>query len=109
MSNLNIEEISFQIIAAVGTARSLFIEAIQEAKEGNFDAAQEKIKEGHKTFKGGHDAHFSLITQEADPDQPAVPFNIILMHAEDQLMSAEAFGILADNFIDVYKKLHKEK
>ena len=30
---------------------------------------------------------------------------MILMHAEDQLMSAEAFRILADEFIALYKKI----
>lgn len=31
---------------------------------------------------------------------------MILMHAEDQLMSAEAFRILADEFIELYKKIN---
>ena len=30
---------------------------------------------------------------------------MLLMHAEDQLMSAEAFRILADEFITLYKKM----
>ncbi len=28
------------------------------------------------------------------------------MHAEDQLMSAETFRVLAEEFIDVYKKMN---
>ena len=32
-------------------------------------------------------------------------FALILMHAEDQLMSAEAFGILARKIVNVYKKM----
>ena len=35
------ELISFQIISAVGTARSMYVEAIQEAKKGNIQAAKE--------------------------------------------------------------------
>jgi cellobiose PTS system EIIA component len=34
------ELISFQIISAVGTARSYYIEAIQVAKTGDFEACQ---------------------------------------------------------------------
>ena len=30
---------------------------------------------------------------------------LILMHAEDQLMSAETFRVLAVEFIEVYKKM----
>lgn len=102
---MNIEEISFKIIASVGAARSLYIEAINEAKKGNYDLAKVKIKEGHDFFSQGHHAHFELISQEADESQPNIEFNLILMHAEDQLMSAEAFGILAEQFIDVYKRI----
>ena len=31
--------------------------------------------------------------------------DILMTHAEDQLMSAEAFGILASRFVDLYEKL----
>jgi PTS system cellobiose-specific IIA component len=30
---------------------------------------------------------------------------LLLTHAEDQLMSAESFGILAEKFLAVYKKI----
>ena len=41
-----LELICFEIISSVGMARSLYIEAIQEAKAGNFEQAQELIKHG---------------------------------------------------------------
>ena len=31
---------------------------------------------------------------------------LLLIHAEDQLMSAEGFRIIAEEFIDVYKRLN---
>ena len=104
----NIEQVSFEIISTVGMARSLFIEAIHCAKEQDFKQAQEKIEEGQTYFIQGHHAHFGLIQQEADQTQEPIQINLILMHAEDQLMSAEAFGILAQEFIDMYKLLHKK-
>ncbi|MBQ1914169.1 MAG: PTS lactose/cellobiose transporter subunit IIA, partial [Selenomonadaceae bacterium] len=33
------------------------------------------------------------------------PLPLLIIHAEDQLMSAEAFKILAQEFIDVYKRV----
>ncbi|MFR6523911.1 MAG: PTS lactose/cellobiose transporter subunit IIA, partial [Lachnospiraceae bacterium] len=33
---------------------------------------------------------------------------MLLMHAEDQLMSAEAFRILADEFITLYKRIDEK-
>ncbi len=51
-----LELICFEIISSVGMARSLYIEAIQEAKAGNFEQAQELIKQGDESFTEGH--HF---------------------------------------------------
>ena len=98
-----LELISFQIISAVGTARSMYIEAIQKAKEGDFEGAKELIAQGEEVFTQGHHAHAELIQKEANGEK--TEFALLLMHAEDQLMSAEAFGILATEFVDVYKKL----
>ncbi|MBC1480327.1 PTS lactose/cellobiose transporter subunit IIA [Listeria seeligeri] len=98
-----VELISFQIISSVGTARSCYIEAIQLAKENNTKEAYNKLKEGETYFNEGHHAHSQLIQQEAAGGR--IEFSIILMHAEDQLMSAEAFRIIAEEFIEVYKKM----
>ena len=34
-----------------------------------------------------------------------IEFSLILIHAEDQLMQAETFRVIAEDFIDVYEKL----
>ena len=59
------EEACFQIIASVGTAKSLFIEAIGQAKAGKFDEARASIEEGDKIFVEGHGVHLSLLQQDA--------------------------------------------
>ena len=100
-----LELICFQIISTVGTARSLYIEAIQEAKAGNIEKARELVEEGEKVFVEGHKAHAGLIQQEASGEK--VEVQLLLMHAEDQLMSAEAFKIIANEFIDLYEKIYK--
>lgn len=96
---------SFQIIAAVGMARSSYIEAIQEAKEGHFDRSRELVEEGNQSFLGGHDAHTELVQNEAAGER--TDMCLMLTHAEDQLMSAEGFGILAGEFIELYERLEK--
>lgn len=100
-----IELICFQIISTVGNARSLYIEAIQAAKVGDFEKAEELIKEGEASFTEGHAAHGKLIQQEASGE--ATTMTLLLTHAEDQLMSAEAFGILSREFVDLYKEIKK--
>ena len=100
-----LELIAFQIISAVGGARSCFIEAIQMAKINDFEKAEELLSEGDELFKQGHHAHAKLIQEEASGKSEGV--NLLLIHAEDQLMSAEAFRIIAGEFIDVYKKIEE--
>ena len=99
------EMAAFQIIASVGTARSLYIQAIDLASEGKFDEARAAIAEGVEAFNGGHAAHGELLTKFANGELP--PMDILMTHAEDQLMSAEAFGILAEKFITLYEKVNK--
>lgn len=102
-----LELAAFQIIATVGTARSLYVEAIDLASEGKFEEARAKIKEGQEAFNGGHGAHGQLLTKMANGELP--PMDLLLTHAEDQLMSAEAFGILAEKFITLYEKMYAMK
>ena len=103
MENMeNLEMAAMQIISNVGTARSSYIEAIQEAKKGNYDRALEIIKEGDEFFAEGHDAHLKLLQEEAQGKSVVM---LLILHAEDQLMSAEGFKIIATELIDVYKRL----
>lgn len=95
------EAISLQIISSVGTARSCYIEAIHAARDGDCERAVQLVDDGRKAFLVGHEAHFKLI-QTAVSMNDSAP-SLILVHAEDQLMSAEAFGILAEEFISVYR------
>lgn len=101
------ELVAFQIIASVGSARSCYIEAIQEAKKGNFAGAEELMAQGDQDFAAGHHAHAGLITKEAN--QETIDLKLLLMHAEDQLMSAEGFKYIAQEFIDVYHRFEAEK
>lgn len=97
----------FQIITYVGTARSCYVNAIQSAKAGKFEEAADLIKQGDEAFVQGHDGHQDLLTKEMNNELESV--GILVLHAEDQLMSAEGFKIIAEEFIDLYKKLEGEK
>lgn len=100
-----LEQIAFEIISTVGTARSCYIEAIQKAKEGKWDEINELFTMGTEAFNEGHNAHLRLLTKEAEGKSESV--NLLLLHAEDQLMSAEGFKIIAEEFIDVYKRMER--
>lgn len=97
------ETACFGIITYVGTARSCFINAIQYAKKGDFQEADAQILQGDEAYTQGHHIHADLLTLDANGKLDES--GLILMHAEDQLMSAETFRVMAEEFIEVYKKL----
>lgn len=100
-----LEMICFQIISNVGAARSSYIEGIRKAKEGDFEGAAGCIADGQEQFLKGHEAHFQLLQMEAKGTP--VASSPILVHAEDQLMSAEGFKIIAEEMIDNYRRIDR--
>ncbi|MEG0469900.1 PTS lactose/cellobiose transporter subunit IIA [Amedibacillus sp. YH-ame10] len=92
-----------EIISSVGQARNSYIQAIQEAKSHNYEMCNTLVRQGNEMYAKGHRIHQQLIQQEAGGEK--VELNILLTHAQDQLMSAECFKILCDEFMDLYRRL----
>lgn len=99
-----IELIAFDIISNVGMAKSLAIEALRDVREGKYDEAEKKMNEVSEYLVKGHHAHTSLIQKEAAGEK--VEFSLIIMHAEDQMMSAETIKSLVEEMIEMFKQLN---
>jgi len=93
----------FNIISNVGTARSNFIEAIRASRKGNVKEAEELMAEGKKAYSMGHEVHMELLQMEGT-ENAAKP-TLLLIHAEDLMMSAETFSILSEEFIALQKDM----
>ena len=98
-----LELVAFEIISNVGMAKSLAMEAIREAREDNYEEAEKKIVEAKDFLVQGHHAHAGLISKEANGEK--LEFSLIIMHAEDQLISAETIKDLAIELIEMNKKI----
>ncbi len=101
-----IELISTQIIATAGEAKSLYIEAIELAKNRDFVSSSKKIEEGDECFLQCHQVHAQLIQKDA---QTGVTPNILLIHAEDQMASCETIKVLAEQIIYDQKQIQEIK
>ena len=98
------ESLPFSVIANVGSARSMYIEAIHLARNGAIKEARERMKEGELLFVEGHGSHLKMFGEELSvEDLRYIP---LLMHAEDQLMSAETLKIVCEEMIDILEE-HK--
>lgn len=103
---------SMKIISSAGEARSCYVEAIRKAGSGEIDDAEELLQNGKKIFIEGHKAHMMILQEEASNNETSNNNNnisLLLIHAEDQLNSAEVFEILAQEIIEMAKKKHKAK
>ena len=92
----------FKIISAVGDAKSSYIEALEAARNGNIAEARKKMNEGKEAFKEGHNTHMELLSTEASGN--TLELSLLLVHAEDQLNSAEIIEVLAEQIIALHEK-----
>jgi len=101
MAKEHVYELCFQMISAAGTACSMYMEALNAAKTGDFEEAERLIGEGDQLQIQGHTLHAELISQEAGGTD--VPMNLILVHSEDQMMKTEIIKVMAEEFIEMYR------
>lgn len=105
MTKEELYQLSFQLILHSGNARSLAMEAMNDAKEKNFEAAREKLKEADAAFVEAHHIQTELITKESNGEDFEIP--IILIHGQDHLMMAMTLKDLAKEIIDLREELQR--
>ncbi|MDY2957708.1 PTS lactose/cellobiose transporter subunit IIA [Floccifex sp.] len=101
--NEEFEMICFQIISNSGMAKSCYVDAIQKAKEKDYEGASKLMEDAENYFVDAHKVHAELIQKEAGGQK--TEFSLLLLHAEDQMASAEMAKLLAEEMIELYKKL----
>ncbi|EOZ0734690.1 PTS lactose/cellobiose transporter subunit IIA [Listeria monocytogenes] len=104
MDNKNLEAI-MGLIMHGGNAKSNAMEAIQAAKNGAFELAEEKISEAEQSIVEAHHSQTGLLTEEAKGNHMEV--TLLTVHSQDHLMTAMTFTDLAKELIEVYRKLLK--
>ena len=92
-----------ELILSVGQARNCYVQAIQEAKSHHYEECNELMRKGNEVYQKGHRIHQGLMQEEAGGEH--VDISVLLTHAQDQLMSAENFKILCEEFVDMYRKM----
>ena len=84
-----------------GEAKSLAMLAIMQAREGNFEQAEENMKKSEESLKKSHQAHTNLLSYEADEEDLKV--TLFMVHAADHLTSASVIHLLAEELIYLHK------
>lgn len=98
----SIDEILFGIIANAGDARSYAFQALDAAKSGNFDEAEELLKKSEEASTLAHKAQTDLLFDEVNGNP--TPVNVLLVHSQDHLMTSMLATELIKELIIMYKK-----
>nr|WP_242542418.1 MULTISPECIES: PTS lactose/cellobiose transporter subunit IIA [unclassified Enterococcus] len=89
-----------------GNAKSDAMEAIAAAKKGDFDLAEQKIRDAEASLVEAHHSQTQMLTQEAQGNHMQV--TLLTVHSQDHLMTSIAFTDLAKEIIDLYRRTYVE-
>ncbi len=101
---MDLESISMQLLVNSGDAKSLAMEAIASAKEGEIAKARESIEKAGHCLTEAHRFQTEIIQKEAAGEIEKV--TVLLAHAQDHLMSAITVIDMAKEFIDLYELVY---
>ncbi|MEH7505214.1 PTS lactose/cellobiose transporter subunit IIA [Neobacillus drentensis] len=99
----NLEAIIFQIILHGGNGRSAAMEALQAAKQGDFEGARQKLKEADNAMNEAHHIQTSLIQREIRGEKTEI--SLLMVHAQDHLMNAMTVKDLAGEMVELYQRI----
>lgn len=100
-----IELIAMELVGNAGESKSLAFEALYHAKKGEFELAKEKIKLSTESILKAHSIQTDLICKEADGNK--VELGLLMVHAQDHLMTSMLAKELISEMIELYEKLEK--
>ncbi len=101
MNKEELSNISFEIVAYSGDARSTLLNAVKAAKAQNWNEYDELVAQAKETIEDAHKAHFALLTAEAQGED--INLDIIAVHAQDHLMTTLLLLDIIDTLADVYR------
>lgn len=97
------DAIVMNLVVNSGEARSIAMEAIELARQGQFEEAAAKIAQARETINAAHNFQTELVQKEINNDP--VPMSLLMCHGQDHLMTAMVVIDLAEKFIEVYQKM----
>lgn len=102
MNKEEVTMIGFEIVAYAGDARSNLIEAINAAKDGNFEKSEELIAEADKMITQAHITQTDMLAKEAGGEEMEIGF--IMIHGQDHLMTTILLRDIVEHLINIYRE-----
>ncbi|TDT51876.1 PTS lactose/cellobiose transporter subunit IIA [Fonticella tunisiensis] len=96
----------FEIISHGGNARAFAFDAIKAAQEGKIEEAEELLKQAQEELDIAHNTQTKLIQAEINGHN--LQMNLLMVHAQDHLMTAISEKNLIEHIVGLYKVLHEK-
>ena len=100
--NTDMEMVSMAIIANSGEGRRLSFEALRQARDKNFEKADELIKQAEGYINEVHKVQMDLLVKEANGEKQEL--GILLIHAQDHFMTSLLAYDLICEMIEILKE-----
>ena len=99
------ENLIFTVIANAGESRSSSKAAIEAAKQGNYDEAEQLLEKAEKSMLIAHKAHTDILYKTVNSAE--MPMTFLMAHASNHLSEAETTKDLAEVYISIIKEVRK--
>lgn len=103
MKSEEIQQVAFTIILHSGEARTIVHEAFKDMRNSRYDEAKEKLEESDDKLVEAHKAQTSLLKRYASGED--INMEIIMVHAQDHLMSTMTLREVALEMLAFYEKV----
>ncbi|PAR45263.1 PTS lactose/cellobiose transporter subunit IIA [Vibrio metoecus] len=100
------EMVVMEIICNAGEARSLCYEALRLSRTKSFDLAEDKLRQAKECLNKAHLIQTQLI--EEDQGEGKVSMTLVMVHAQDHLMSTILAQEMATEMVALHKQLASE-
>ena len=98
-----LEEVVMGLIINSGQARNLAYGALKMAKQGDFESAKAMMDQSRLALNEAHLVQTKLI--EGDPGEGKMKVSLVLVHAQDHLMTSMLARELVTELIELHEKL----
>lgn len=97
-----------QLIVKAGNAKSIAMQALAAAREGNFALAKQKLEESDSAMTEAHQVQTEILQDSLE--QPGEGVRMLMCHAQDHMMNAITALDFAREIVALYGLLaEKEK
>lgn len=98
-------EVAMGLIAGAGDSRSYSMEALEAARNRNFDEAKACLEKASNAMVETHDIQTDLIREEMTGQGHSV--SLLMVHAQDHLNLALIMRDIAEEFVNLYESLQR--